>query len=133
MHDLMWEALEARLKKRDPERLKAIHTFLVQRYDQKLEGLGPKDITPEHEQALLEAFYHAPEAIGLAETVEWFIRRADVFFSADRYRLLLAPYDQLARDTADQLGPRHPQTWAAMGRAAPACTVAKVSLKKPGG
>ena len=118
MHDLMWEALEERLKKRDPERLKAIHLFLFQRYDQKLEGLEPKDIGPEHEQALLEAFYHAPEAVGLADTVEWFIRRADVFFRRPAIRLLLAPYDQLVRDAEDQLGPQHPQTWAAMGEAA---------------
>jgi tetratricopeptide (TPR) repeat protein len=118
MHDLMWEALEARLKKRDPERLKAIHSFLFRRYDQRLEDLQSKDLAPEHEQALLEAFYHAPEANGLEQTVEWFNRRADVFFQAARYRLLLAAYYQLVREAEHQLGPHNPQTWAAMREAA---------------
>ena len=108
--------------KRDPERLRAVHKFLFRRYDQRLEGLEAKDVAPEHEQALLEAFYHAPEAIGFELTVEWFIRRAHVFSEAGRHRLLLAPYQQLVRDTEDHLGPQHPQTWAVLGEAAQVLT-----------
>jgi tetratricopeptide (TPR) repeat protein len=120
MHDLMWEALEARLKRHNPERLQTIHQFLFRRYDQKLEGVEAKQITPEHERALLEALYHAPQAVGLEQTLEWFMRRADIFCWASRASVLIAPYDQLVREAEEELGPHHFRTWAVFCKAAEA-------------
>ena len=105
MHDVMAEALRARLAKRDPARLKAVHGFLFERFDALSEGIGPQAISPEQERAFLEAFYHSREAMSLEETVDWFIGRADVFREAGRDRPLLTAARGLAADARQSLGP----------------------------
>jgi tetratricopeptide (TPR) repeat protein len=118
MHDLMRECLETRLGRRDSERLKTVHVFLFHRYDQRLEGLDVKYVGPQQEQAFLEAFHHAPEALGMEETVKWFERRSTVFFDASRWRLLLTSSEELLRMTETTLGPNHPGTWDALAELA---------------
>ncbi len=110
MHDVMAGALRARLGKRDPERLRAVHAFLFERFDERLEGMGPKSITPEQERAFLEAFYHSREAMPLEQTVDWFIRRADEFREAGRDRPLLNAARGLVADARQTLGPLDPRT-----------------------
>jgi tetratricopeptide (TPR) repeat protein len=118
MHDLMRECLEERLLRYDPAQLKAVHHFLFDRYDGKLENLEPKALSHEHEQAFLEAFHHAPEALGMAETVDWFGRRSSVFFDGSRWRLLLAACSDLAEEAESTLGPGQRGTWDALSQLA---------------
>ena len=110
MHEIMAESLRARLRKRDPERLKALHSFLFHRFDQKLEGMGPESVDPDQEQAFLEALFHAEQALTLEDTVDWFVGRIEVFREAGRDRPLLNAARTLAADARRVLGPHHPRT-----------------------
>lgn len=110
MHDVMAEALRARLAKRDPERFRTVHRFLFERFDGLLEGMGPETVSPEQEHAFLEAFHHSREAMSLDETVDWFIRRAEVFREAGRDRPLLTAARGLVADARQALGPLHQRT-----------------------
>ncbi len=56
IHQLMRKSLR---DSQDPVDRKNVHRFMFEHYNNKLEKMDIKSITPEHEKALTEAFYHA--------------------------------------------------------------------------
>jgi tetratricopeptide (TPR) repeat protein len=104
MHDVMGGWLRARLRRRDPERLRDVHLFLFKRFDDRLEGMSSRSVSPAHESAFAEAYYHSRQARTVRETVDWFIGRAEVFHEAGRDRPLLQAARALAADAEEELG-----------------------------
>ena len=60
IHQLMRRSLQ---EHQDSTDRKNTHQFLLAYYSNKIEDIDIKSITPEHETALTEAFYHAKEAL----------------------------------------------------------------------
>ena len=67
IHQLMRKSLQ---EYHDPNDRKDVHKFLLTYYSNKIEEIDIKAITPEHETALIEAFYHAKEALEAEEFVQ---------------------------------------------------------------
>ena len=85
IHQLMRKSLQEHQAETDR---KNTHQFLLAYYSNKIEDIDIKSITPEHETALTEAFYHAKEALEAEELCEWFIPVSDPFYRAAFWQLI---------------------------------------------
>ncbi len=104
MHDIMAESLRTRLARRDPERLRGIHSFLFQRFDAKLQAMGPHSVTPDHQHAFLDAYFHGRGCLSLPQMVDWFALRVKAFAEAGLDRPLQDAARALAADARESLG-----------------------------
>ena len=108
MHQLMQKCLQNTQKKKKPDAVKRVHKAILEFYSKKLENIDIKAITPEHENALTEAFYHAKEALGAEELFNWFISVSDPFLKAAYWKLNLPLYEEILQMLEKSLFPTHP-------------------------
>ncbi len=85
-----------------------IHQFLLDYYSDKIEDLDIKTITPEHELALIESFYHAKEALEAGELYKWFTSVSDPFNRAAFWQLITPMYEEMLQILEAKLGLQHP-------------------------
>ena len=77
-------------------------------YSNQLNSIDIKAITPEHEIALTEAFYHAKEALEAEDLLNWFISVSDPFNRAAFWQLITPMYEEMLQILEAELGPEHP-------------------------
>ena len=104
IHQLMRKSLQ---EHQDSTDRKNIHQFLITYYSSKIEDLEIKAITPEHETALTEAFYHAKEALEAEELCDWFISVSDPFDRAAFWHLIAHIYEEMLQMLETKLGPEN--------------------------
>jgi len=86
-----------------------VHAFLFEHYKQTLAALQqPRDVTPAHERALAEAFYHGQHVLDLKAFAHWFHGAQKIFNDAARWRLLEGLYEDLLARQKAELGADHP-------------------------
>jgi len=105
MHQLMRKSLQVY---QDQDLKKKVHNFMLDFYSNQLKDLDIKAITPEHEIALTEAFYHAKEALEAEELCEWFFSASDPFNRAALWRLITPMYEEMLQILEAALSPQHP-------------------------
>jgi tetratricopeptide (TPR) repeat protein len=105
MHQLMRKSLQAY---QDKDLKKKVHKFVLDYYRNQLKDLDIKAITPEHELALTEAFYHVKEALEAEELYKWFISVSDPFYRAAFWQLITPMYEETRQILEAELGPQHP-------------------------
>ena len=77
-------------------------------YSNQLKSIDIKAITPEHEIALTEAFYHAKESLEAEDLLNWFISASDPFDRAAFWQLITPMYEEMLQILEAKLGPEHP-------------------------
>jgi tetratricopeptide (TPR) repeat protein len=89
---------------------KDTHQFLLVYYSNKLEDIDIKAITPEHEKALTEAFYHAKESLEAEDLFKWFISVSNLYYKAAFWQLIIPLYEKILQilEAEPELGPEHP-------------------------
>jgi tetratricopeptide (TPR) repeat protein len=105
MHQLMRKSLQ---DYQDQDLKKEVHNFMLDFYSNQLKDLDIKAITLEHEIALIEAFYHAKEALEAEELCEWFISVSDPFDRAAFWQLITPMYEEMLQILEAKLEPEHP-------------------------
>jgi len=104
VHQLMRKSLK---EFHDPTDRKNIHKYLLDFYSKKLEIIDIKAITPEHETALTEAFYHAKESLDAEELCEWFISVSNPFYRAAFWQLISPFYEEILQILEVNVSPEH--------------------------
>ncbi|MDD3245455.1 MAG: tetratricopeptide repeat protein [Methanosarcina sp.] len=104
IHQLMRKSLQ---EHQDSTDRKNTHQFLLAYYSDKIEDLDIKAITPEHELALTEAFYHAKEAFEEEDLFKWFIYVSDPFNRAALWQLIAPMYEEMLQILEAKCGPEH--------------------------
>lgn len=92
MHQLMRKSLQ---HYQDQDLKKEVHNFMLDFYSNQLKDLDIKAITPEHETALTEAFYHAKKALEAEDLFNWFISASDPFYKAAFWQLIMTMYEEM--------------------------------------
>jgi len=105
MHQLMKKSLQ---DYQDPDLKKEVHNFMLDFYGNQLKDLDIKAITQEHENALIEAFYHAKETLEAEELCGWFISVSDPFDKAAFWQLIIPLYEEILQILESELRPQHP-------------------------
>lgn len=105
MHQLMRKSLQ---DYQDPYLKKEVHNFMLCFYSNQLKDVDIKEITPEHETALIEAFYHAKESQEVEDLLNWFISVSDPLYKAAFWQLIIPMYEELLQIFNTELGPEHP-------------------------
>lgn len=105
MHDIMREGLQ---KHQGTQEKKSVHKIIFDFYKGKLENLDIKSITPEHENALVEAFYHSKESLETEELFNWFDSASDPFYRAAFWQFISPMYEEMQQILEANLGPEHP-------------------------
>jgi tetratricopeptide (TPR) repeat protein len=104
IHQLMRKSLQ---EHQDSTDRKNTHQFLLTYYSNKIEDLDIKAITPEHETALTEAFYHAKEALEAEELCKWFVSVSYPFDRAALWQLITPMYEEMLQILEIKLGSDH--------------------------
>ncbi|AKB34756.1 hypothetical protein MSSAC_0166 [Methanosarcina siciliae C2J] len=104
MHQLMRKSLQ---DYQDQDLKKEVHNFMLDFYSNQLKDLDIKAITPEHETALTEAFYHAKETLEAEDLLDWFITVSYQFNIAAFWQLITPMYEEILRILEAKLGPEH--------------------------
>ncbi len=94
MHQLMRKSLQ---DCQDPDLKKEVHNFMLDFYSNQLKDIDIKAITPEHEIALIEAFYHAKEVLEAENLLKWLISTSDPFYKAAFWKLIIPPYEEILK------------------------------------
>ncbi len=115
MHQLMRKSLQ---EYQDPDLKKEVHNFMLDFYGYQLKDLDLKAITPEHETALTEAFYHAKGALEAGELCEWFISISDPFYRAAFWQLISPLYEEMLLILEVKLGQEHQDVAATLNNLA---------------
>ena len=105
LHPLMKESLQVY---QDKEVKKEVHDFMCEYYTNQLNSIDIKAITPEHELALTEAFYHAKESLEAEDLFNWFITVSDPFDRAAFWKLIAPMYEEILQVLETKLGSEHP-------------------------
>jgi tetratricopeptide (TPR) repeat protein len=108
MQQLMKESLEKNFEKENYEIIKRVHKVTSEYYSNKLEDIDIKAITPEHEIALAEAFYHAKKSFEAEYLLSWFIVVSDTFERAAFWQLIAPMYEEILQVLEAKLGSEHP-------------------------
>jgi hypothetical protein len=104
MHALMRDAL---LDACATETLKRLDDFMFERYDALCQSATVKEMNAAHEQALVEAFYHADRS-NISSLLDWFYPRNDIFYKAARCAALIPLYENLLALAEQDLGKTDP-------------------------
>ncbi|AKB46332.1 hypothetical protein MSKOL_0555 [Methanosarcina sp. Kolksee] len=104
VHQLMRKSLK---EFHDPTDRKNIHKYLLDFYSKKLENIDIKEIIPEHENTLTEAFYHAKESLEAEELCEWFISVSNPFYRAAFWQLISPFYEEILQILEVNVSPEH--------------------------
>ncbi|WP_058553954.1 tetratricopeptide repeat protein [Thiohalocapsa sp. ML1] len=110
LHALMRAHLLADL---DPDLRRALHAFLFEWYDARCRPPSPREITPEHETALREAFDHR-DSDDAEAALGWFWQRQTVFYDAARHGLLEPLCRRALALAEERLGAEHAETATAL-------------------
>lgn len=102
IHQLMRESLK---EKHDPIDRKKIHLFLHNYYSNKIKDIDIKSITPEHEMALIEAYYHAKEALELADLGGWIVTHCELFDQAGYWKTIYPMFNDFVEMLKEEYGP----------------------------
>lgn len=105
MHQLMRKSLQ---DCQDPDLKKEVHNFMLDFYSNQLKDLDIKSINQEHENALIEAFYHAKESLEAEDLFNWFISTSDPFDRAAFWQLIIPMNEEILQILEAELGPEHP-------------------------
>lgn len=105
IHQLMRKSLQ---ENQDSTNRKNTHQFLLAYYSSKIEDLDIKEITPEHEIALIESFYHAKESLDAEYLLDWFIDASDPFIRAAFWHLVAPMYEEILQILEVKFGLEHP-------------------------
>jgi tetratricopeptide (TPR) repeat protein len=105
LHPLMRESLQVY---QDQEVKKEVHGFMCDYYTNHLNSIDIKAITPEHELALTEAFYHAKKSFEAEYLLKWFITVSDPFNRAAFWKLIALMYEEIRQVLEAKLGSEHP-------------------------
>ena len=92
IHKLMRTSLQEYQTSGDRER---VHRFMMEYYNNKLKEIDIKTISPEHEAALTEAYYHAKNVFEIKDLCDWFISVSDPFNKAALWQLLVPIYEEM--------------------------------------
>ncbi|MDD4754431.1 MAG: tetratricopeptide repeat protein, partial [Desulfitobacteriaceae bacterium] len=111
--DLEDKNLKEKLENEVEKKIKK-HRDLFERYDGRLKDLDSELITPEDEIALKEAFMHAKEVFKPEELVSWFRTKAEPFYRAGSWELLLPLYEELLEIVKKKPGPDSQETAAVL-------------------
>jgi len=106
LHPLMRDGLQ---DYQDQEVRKEVHSFMCDYYTNQLNSIDIKAITPEHELALTEAFYHAKESLETKDLFSWFIDISDPFNRAALWQLIFPMYEELLQvlEKEPEIGHEH--------------------------
>ncbi|WP_410508389.1 tetratricopeptide repeat protein [Methanosarcina hadiensis] len=105
MHQLIRKSLQ---EYQDQYLKKKVHNFMLNYYSNQLKELDIKSITPEHETALTEAFYHAKETLEVEHLSKWFVSVSDPFYRAAFWQLITPMYEEVRQILEAELGSEHP-------------------------
>lgn len=94
IHQLMRNSLQ---EFQSPEDREKVHNFMLEYYNDKLKDIDIKRISPEHETALIESFYHAKNILNVEKLINFFNRFSDPFLKAAFWRLILPMYEDLSQ------------------------------------
>jgi tetratricopeptide (TPR) repeat protein len=103
LHALMRTHL---LEELDPQLREELRAFLFDWYDGRCRPSSPREIDPEHESALVEAFDQL-DTTDLETALDWFWQREKFFYDAARYALLEPLYVRALELAANHYGPDH--------------------------
>ncbi|AYK16149.1 MAG: tetratricopeptide repeat protein [Methanosarcina flavescens] len=101
LHQLMRKSLQ---EHQDPTYRKEVHLFLHNYYSNKIKDIDIKSITPEHEMALIEAYYHAKEALKFAELGVWVIKNIELFDKAGYWKTIYSIYEDFVEILKEKVG-----------------------------
>lgn len=104
IHKLMRKSLQEYQTSEDRER---VHRFMMEYYNNKLKEIDIKTISPEHETALTEAYYHAKNVFEIKDLCDWFISVSDPFNKAALWQLLVPIYEEMQQTLEAKLGFEH--------------------------
>jgi len=104
IHRLMRKSLR---EYQDPVDRKNVHKFMFEHYKNILKKMDIKSITPEHEKALIEAFYHAKITLETKDLLNWIIIASGPFNSAAFWRLIAPIYEETLQILEAKLGAEH--------------------------
>ncbi len=114
LHALLREHL---LDDLDPQLRRDLHGFLFDWFDARCRPPSPRQITPEHETALREAFDHR-DSDDAEAALGWFWQRRQVFDDAARHGLLEPLYRRALALAEERLGAGHGETAVALNNLA---------------
>jgi ATP-dependent helicase/DNAse subunit B len=102
----------------DPVNRKNVYKFMFEHYKNKLEKMDTKSITPEHEKALNEAFYHAKKILETKNLLNWVIAASGTFKSAALWQLITPIYEETLQILEVKLGTEHQDVGTALNNLA---------------
>lgn len=118
MHKLMQICLLNTQKKQKPDCVQKTHKAIFEFYSNKIKEIDIKTITPEHETALNEAFYHAKEVLEAEKLFNWFTSASDPFYNAAFWQFISPMYEEMQQILEINLGPDHSVVAAFLNRLA---------------
>ncbi|MFZ2497858.1 tetratricopeptide repeat protein [Methanosarcina sp.] len=104
IHQLMRKSLQ---EYQDQDDRKDVHKFMFEYYNNKLKDIDIKAITSEYQTALIEAFYHAKEALETEDFFKWFISASHPFKIAAFWQLIVPMYEEMLQIFESKLGMEH--------------------------
>lgn len=104
IHKLMRTSLQEYQTSEDRER---VHRFMMEYYNNKLKEIDIKAISPEHETALTEAYYHAKNVLEIKDLCDWFATVSNSFDKAALWQLLVPIYKEMQQTLEAKLGFEH--------------------------
>jgi len=108
LHGLMRDYLQAHQQQQEPELFKQVHQFLFEYYNDPLDTLQQVvDITPNHQQALLEAGYHLQQ-VDITAFPAWADRQGQLFYAAYAWAYVEPLWRQALAIAKQHLGKEHP-------------------------
>jgi len=104
LHQLMRKNLQ---EYQDPTYRKEIHLFLHEYYSNKIKDIDVRSITQEHEIALIEAYYHAKEALKFADLGGWICEYTEPFNEAGYWKTIYPMLEDFVEMLKEKAGPEN--------------------------
>ncbi len=94
----------------EEKRVREVHQFLFERYNERLATVDHKAISDHQRQALEEAFYHGQQVLDPEAFIAWYRETNDVFQQAAQWRLLIPMQEAIVDFVVAAYGTAHEQT-----------------------
>jgi tetratricopeptide (TPR) repeat protein len=104
LHQLMRRNLQ---EYQDPTYRKDVHLFLHEYYNNKIKDIDVRSITQEHEIALIEAYYHAKEALQFAGLGGWIVKHTEPFNKAGYWKTIYPMFEYFVETLKGKFGPEN--------------------------
>lgn len=102
LHQLMRKNLQ---EYQDPTYRKDVHLFLHEYYSNKIKDVDVRSITQEHEISLIEAYYHAKEALKFEDLGGWIAKYTEPFNEAGYWKTIYPMIEDFAEILKEKFGP----------------------------